>query len=69
MHYSFGRKNGIKWNGINEIMIQNDCRNIRRRFQHFLFLGYVVMFYASVLTELYILMVEFIIEMDSLLVK
>ena len=26
-----------KWNGINESMSQNDCRDIRRRFQRLFF--------------------------------
>ena len=30
-------KNGIKWNGINESMSQNDFRDIRRRFQRLFF--------------------------------
>ena len=31
--YLTEKKNGIKWNGINESMSQNDCPEIRRRFQ------------------------------------
>ena len=35
--YLTEKKNGIKWNGINESMSQNDCRDIRRRFQRLFF--------------------------------
>ena len=52
-------KNGTKWKGINESMSQNDCPNTRRRFQLFFCLSRHVL----------CLMVEFIIEMDSPLVK